>query len=80
MTRIEARQEIIEALAAKGLRALYVKGSFAIRSDDEFLRYLGFAAARRLAGLAAPHLERRARQAAWGDYATIAACNRSLRG
>ncbi len=78
MTRREARQEIIAALATKGYQAMYIKGAFFIRSETG-IAYLTFAGASKLAGIEAPHVERRARVSAYGDWATVAAMNGCLK-
>ena len=76
MTQREARQQIIEALAAKGFEAVYGKGGFWLRGEG----FKTFAQARKIAGVEAEHIERQARITPYGDYATIAALSGRLNG
>ena len=76
MTKREARQQIIEALAAQGIEALYAKGGFILRGQG----FKTFAQARKIAGVEAEHIERQARVTPYGDYATIAALSGRLNG
>ena len=69
MTQREARQEIIEALADKGIEAVSGKGGFYLRGQG----HVTFAQARKLAGVAVPEsLHREKREAIlYGDAAIV---------
>lgn len=69
MTQREARRQIVEALAAKGIEAVYGKGGFFVRGQG----HVSFDAARNLAGVAVPEgLRREQREAIlYGDAATV---------
>lgn len=68
------RQDVQEALQAAGCQVLSGKGGFWIRGEG----FITLAAARKRTGIAAPKRNFRGRQAAWGDFATIAAMNGQL--
>ena len=76
MTKLEARQQIIEALATQGIEAIYGKGGFWLRDQG----FKTFAQARKIAGVEAEYIERQARATPYGDYATIAALSGRLNG
>jgi hypothetical protein len=65
----EARQEIIEALAAQGIEALYGKGGFYLRGQG----FVTFAQARKLAAVVVPEsLKREQRESIlYGDAAIV---------
>lgn len=69
MTKSEARQEIVEALAGQGIEAIHGKGGFFLRGHG----HVTFAQARKLAGVAVPEeLRREQREAVlYGDAAIV---------
>lgn len=75
-TKREARQEIIAALAARGIEAVYGKGGFFVRGQG----FVTFAQARKLAAVAAKPIDRQCRHTAYGEYAIFAALNGRLNG
>ncbi len=69
MTQREARRQIIEALAAKGIEAVHGKGGFFLRGQG----HVSFSQARKLAGVAVPDALRREQREAilYGDAAIV---------
>lgn len=69
MTKREAREQIVEALAEKGIEAMYGKGGFWLRGHG----HISFVQARKLAGVAVPeNLRREQREAIlYGDAAIV---------
>ena len=69
MTQRGARQQVLKALADKGIEAVYGKGGFFLRGQG----HVSFAQARKLAGVAVPEALRRERREAilYGDAAII---------
>ena len=69
MNKIEARQQIIQALASKGIEAMHGKGGFFLRGQG----HVSFARARKLAGVAVPEELRREQREAilYGDAAIV---------
>lgn len=69
MTKREARRQIVEALASKGIEAAHGKGGFFLRGHG----HVTFAQARKLSGVAVPdELRREQREAIlFGDAAIV---------
>jgi hypothetical protein len=69
MTKREARQQVIEGLASKGIEAVHGKGGFYLRGQG----HVSFAQARKLSGADVPEELRREQREAilYGDAAIV---------
>lgn len=71
MSNTGTASDVQAALEAQGREVLKGKGGFWIKGEG----HITLAHARKRTGIAAPARQRRERQQAWGDFATIAILN-----